>query len=148
MRVTLTVEKEAVMQEVMRLTHYAGDRKTGDEGAYDRMAAMESDAEMLEQFWKAACTAVTELFKPYIKQVDSSGDTYEAVMDMPSLYDTSLNESIEGSLQGFFVNTMAGKWFALTDTDGKAAATAAAEALGYMQDVEKKMYHRKRPSRF
>lgn len=148
MRVTYTIDKDTVLREVRRLTNYAGHRKQGDDGAFERMRATDSDSGMLEQFWRAACDAATEQLKPYIRQVDGSSDAYEAVMEMPSLYDTSLNGSIESSLQNFFVNMIADKWFEWTDGDGKSAAIAAANALGCMQDVEKKMYQRKRPCRF
>lgn len=165
MRVTYTIDKGKVLTEVRRLTAYAAQRK-GEEGAFERMAATESDEGLLEQFWKSACAAATEQLKEYARMIDAgedeSGDgiatyrtdgiatyqAYEAVMEMPSLYDKKLNESIEGSLQGFFVNIIASKWFAWTDASGKAAETAAAEALVCMQDVERKIYHRKRPGRF
>ena len=150
MRVTYTVDKNAVLKEVRRLTNYVGSRKQGDEGTFERMSATESDEGMLEQFWKAACSAATEKLMHYARDIESGveGDNpcYKVVMEMPSLYDTNLNATIEDSLQNFFVNMIASKWYKITSPDDEAKY--AADALGFMVDVERKIYHRKRPSRF
>lgn len=150
-RVIFSVDKEKVLKEVRRLTHYAGQRKQGDEGTFERMSATDSDKAMLEQFWKAACAAATEQLMHYAISIDNDdvgAAAYEVALDLPSQYDTNLNESIEDSLKNLFINLIASKWFEWTDAEGKASATAAADALGFMQDIEKKIYHRKRPCRF
>lgn len=149
MRVTYTVDKNTVLKEVRRLTAYLGQRKQGDDGTYERISTTESDNDMLEPFWKAACSAATDQLKHFARQIenDVEGDNpcYEVVMEMASLYDTNLNESVEDSLQNFFINTIASKWLNTVSPDD--AARFAAEALGYMKDVENKMYYRKRPTR-
>ena len=150
MRVTYTVDKNAVLKEVRRLTNYVGSRKQGDEGAFQRISATESDAGMLEQFWMAACSSATDVLMHFSRSIENNveGDApcYEVVMEMSSLYDTALNESVEDSLQNFFVNLMTSKWCKIVSPDDEAKY--AAEALGYMQDIERKIYHRKRPRRF
>lgn len=150
-RVIFSVDKEKVLKEVRRLTHYVGQRKQGDEGTFERMSATNGDAGMLEQFWKEACAAATEQLMHYAIRIDNDEDigtsSYDITLDLPSQYDTSLNESIESSLQNFFINLISSKWFELTDADGKSSGTSAAAALGYMKDVEKKIYYRKRPQR-
>lgn len=149
MRVTYTIDKNTVLEEVKRLTSYGGSRKKGEEGSYERMSATDSDAAQLEQFWKAACSAATEKLMHYARDIESGveGDNpcYKVVMEMPSLYDTNLNATIEDSLQNFFVNMIASKWYKITSPDDEAKY--AADALGFMVDVERKIYHRKRPSR-
>ena len=105
--------------------------------------------DMLEQFWKAACSAATDMLMHFSRSIenDVEGDApcYEVVMEMSSLYDTSLNESVEDSLQNFFINLMTSKWCKIVCPDDEAKY--AADALGYMKDVERKIYHRKRPTR-
>ena len=149
MRVTYTIDKEKVLKEVGRLTNYAGQRKVGDESTYLRMSTTDSDKEMLEQFWRAACSAATEQLMHYTSCISDDdigcSTEYEVEVDMPSLYDTNLNESITDSLQNFFINFMASKWFKITSPEDEAKY--AAEALGFMQDIEKKIYFRKRPER-
>ena len=101
---------------------------------------------MMEQFWKAACSAATDELKHFSKRVDAEEDSdYEVVMEMSSLYDTNMNESIEDSLKNFFINIITSKWLNVASPD--IAKTYAEEALGYMSDVDKKMYHRVRPKR-
>ena len=153
MRVTFTIDKNAVMTEVQRLTHYAGARKVVKEGedAYGRMSATDSDRELLEQFWKAACSAATEQLMHYARSIDNDVEgehpCYEVVMDLPSNYDVRVSDGIEDSLKNFFINMIVNKWLEWVDAEGKSSAAAATDALGYMQDIEKKIYFRKRPSR-
>jgi len=149
MRVTYTVDKEDVLKEVRRLTHYVGSRKVGgDDSTFERISTTESDHEMLDQFWNAACSAATDQLKHFAMSVNNDKDgneSYEVVMEMPSQYDTTLNESIEDSLTNFFINLIASKWCKIADQEDEAKY--AADALGYMADVDKKMYYRKRPTR-
>lgn len=148
MRVVYTINKADVFREVGRLTAYAGAKKQGDEGTYERVSTTDSDSDMLEQFWDAACSAATSNLMEFAEMIDKdpgkSAD-YEVVMDMSSLYDTNLNESIEDGLKNFFINLIVSKWFKMTNPDDEAKY--AAEALGYMADVEAKIYHRKRAVR-
>lgn len=150
MRVTYTVYKNDVLTEVMRLTAYVGQRKVGDEGSYERISVTDSDKAMLEQYWIAACSAATEQLMHYARSIenDIEGDDpcYEVVMEQSSLYDVHLNESIEDSLKNFFISLIAGKWFRITSPDDEAKY--AADAIGYMKDVENKLYNRKRPRRY
>lgn len=149
MRVTYCVDKKKVMTEVGRLTAYVASRKKEDDGAYERMSTTDSDNGILEQFWTAACSAATAQLMHFARSIDNDveGDSpcYEVVMEMSSLYDTNLNESVEDSLQNFFVNLITSKWCNISSPED--APKFAAEALGYMKDVEKKMYFRKRPTR-
>ena len=145
MEVTFKIDKAEALKEVRRLTAYMGSRKQGDEGAYVRISATDSDADMLEQFWKAACSAVTEQFKHYAKSVEVSDEGYDVTMEMSELYDTNLNESIKSGLLGMIVHIIVSKWFKITSPEDEAKY--AAEAAGYMADIERKIYHRKRPTR-
>ena len=148
MEVTYIVDKEKVLKEVRRLTTYVGQRK-GEEGAFERISATDSDRGMLEQFWQAACSAATEQLMHYATDIyigsACHASDYEVEMDMPSLYDDNLNESVESGLQNFFVNLMTSKWCKITNPDDEAKY--AAEALGFMKNIENLIYHRKRPKR-
>ena len=145
MEVTFKIDKAEALKEVRRLTAYIGSRKQGDEGAYVRISATDSDADMLEQFWQAACSAVTEQLMHYAKSVEVSDEGYDVTMVMSELYDTNLNESIKSGLLGMIVNIIVSKWFKITSPDDEARY--ATDAAGYMADIERKIYHRKRPTR-
>lgn len=147
MRVTYTVNKNEVFKEVRRLTAYVASSKKDDNEAYKRLSVTESDSGLIEQFWRAACSAATEQLMHFVRHIENSDDNqcYEVVMEMASLYDTSLNESIEDSLKNFFINLITSKWFNVLSQDD--AKVFAEDAMGYMKDVEKKVYHRKRPTR-
>lgn len=149
MRITYLIYKKDVLNGVKRLTSYGGSRKQGADGAYERMSATDSDEDMLEQLWRAACSAATEHLMHYARSIEinvEGNPYYEVVAEMPSLYDINLNDSIKDSIKNFFINFITSKWYKITSPDDEAKY--AAEALGYMQDVERKIYHRKRPRRF
>ena len=151
MRVVFRVDKNTVLKEVGRSTAYFSSRKKEkeDEGAYEKMSTTDSDKDLLEQYWKAACSAATEQLVHFARSIENNveGDTpyYEVVMEMASQYDTNLNKSVEDSLQNFFINLITSKWMNVVSTED--AQVFAADAIGYMKDVENKMYFRKRPER-
>lgn len=144
MEVTFKIDKAEALKEVRRLTAYIGSRKQGDDGAYVRISATDSDAEMLEQFWKAACAAVTEQFKPFIKSV--TNDTYyTVVLDLSNSYDENLNTSVEESLLNFAVSFIVSKWCKITSPD--EYESYGADAVANIDDVVRKVYFKKKPTR-
>ncbi len=57
--------------EVQKITSYIGAKKKEEkEDAYLRMAATDSDVDLLEQFWREACVNVIDELKPFILEVN------------------------------------------------------------------------------
>ena len=144
MRVTFCVNKSKVLDDVGRMTAYIGQRKVGDVGAFERISTTDSDNDMLEQFWLAACSAATDILKHAVIDSKTSPD-YKIVCEVSSLYDFDLTDSINDSLHNFFVTLMASKWCGITSPDD--VKRLAEEAAGYAIDVNNKFYHRKMPQR-
>lgn len=150
--ITLTVSKAKVYDEVAKTTSYTGNAMD-DEKAYDRIFADDNDREMLERFWVEACNGATEQFKPFLTSVTSQpishgvelGVNYEVTLELSSMFDPTLQNSIETSLHSYFVAMIVAKWFKFVN---KAEAESyGTDAMGMMEDVMRKIYYRKKPTR-
>ena len=151
--VTLTVGKTMVYDEVAKTTSYTGAKMQGDDTAYDRIFTTDSDRSMLERFWTEACNAATEQLKQFIVEVSDNGEgitadlsrNYVVRLELSSSYDANLTESVQASLFSFFVSAIVSKWYKFTNK-GEAEGYAA-DAVGMMNDVMGKIFHRKKPRR-
>jgi hypothetical protein len=151
--VNLQVNKSYVYDEVAKTTSYTGAKMQGDEGAYLRIFTTDDDRQMLERFWAEACSSATELLKPFIVSVSAQpvshtvnlGNNYDVTLQLSTAFDTSLSDSINSSLFSFFVSYITGKWYKFTN---KAEANDyIAEAESALEDIKKKIYYRKKPTR-
>lgn len=151
MKVNIKIQKSLVYDEVAETTSYIGAK--GGEGAYEQVFTTDEDQLLLERYWVEACSAATDSLRPWLSSVstqepahqrDLSND-YIVELEMPSNWDANLKDSIKGSLFSYFVNVITGKWLTIADAD--KAEGYVTMATGMMQDVELKLYHRKRPSR-
>lgn len=155
--VTLTVEKDDVYNEVAKTTAYAGKKMVDDDKAYERIFTTKSDRSMLERFWDESCNVATDIFKPFISSVSSKVtitaedntktevEAYSVQLLMSSAFDTTLTDSILSSLRSFFVASIVAKWFVITNK--QEAEPYAKDAVAFMQDVKRKIYYRKKPTR-
>lgn len=143
-RIELAVNKQAVYEEVAKTTSYAGAKMEGDESAYERIFTTDEDQEMLERFWNEAASGAVDQLKPFIARC-SNEEGFAVELELSSGFDTSLRDSIESSLFSYFVTMIVSKWFKMAN---KAEAESyGVDAVGAMDDVMKKIYHRKRPVR-
>lgn len=155
MQITLNIKKASVYDEIAKLTGYVGSKTDEDivGKTYDRVFTTDDDKLLLERFWREACNSSTDEFKQFISSVSNPSNSqtvdetevYNIVMNMPSSFDQNLSPSIESSLFSYFVNTIACKWFAISD---KAQTEYyKTEALNNGNEVKRKIYYRKKPVR-
>ena len=142
---TLTVNKADVLKEVNKTTGYIGTKMEEDKSAYGRIATTEENEEILDRFWDEACTAATDVFKPFISSFSSDITKHEVNLNMPSSFDSNLTPSMVISMFSYFVSYIISRWNKFSN---KAEVESyAADALGAMDDVRKKLYWRKKPTR-
>lgn len=146
MEVILNIEKERVYEEVAKTTSYTGAKMTGDEEAYDRIFTTEEDGEMLDRFWKEACSAAVEQLKPFLVK-DESGREGDCVLylSLSASYSEALTRGVRASMLSYFVLYIVGKWYMFVNKD--EAAGYLTDAAGMLADVMRKIYYRKRPER-
>lgn len=154
MDVILTIKKALVYDEVAKLTGYVGAKTIEDSGkAYDRVFTTDDDRLMLERFWREAIGAITDEVKRFITTVSSPSNSqsvditevWEATLNMPSSFDDNLTGSINSSLLSYAVNSIAGKWFAITNKEEADRYSTLAIADG--NETKSKLYYRKKPKR-
>lgn len=143
--ISLTVNKAAVYDEVAKTTSYAGAKMQDDEGAYERIFTTDDDRMMLERFWVEACNGATERLKQFITGVTDGAEGYDVRLEMSGSFDVNLRDSMETSLHSYFVGYIVAKWFKFTNKG--ESESYAGDAAGAMDDVMRKVYYRKKPTR-
>lgn len=154
--VTLTVRKARVFDEVMKTTEYMGKKLVGeqDKGAYVRVAATDADGLMLERFWLEGCGLAAQALRRYaVGECRLSGKggvpdmakDYEVTLRLPGGFDAATAPDLERSLFSYIVTTMLSKWCLLANrTDAQAYMELSNVSL---QDINRKLFNRKRPER-
>lgn len=145
MEVTLTISKEAVYDEVAKTTEYTG-AKMDDEHAYEVISTTEEDKTMLERFWNECKNMVcNSLKKVLVSENETEEGAYVLTLGLSSAFDESLTESMQRSLFSFFVMNITAKWYTFVN---KSEATGyATEAATYIEDIMRKAFYKKRPTR-
>ena len=144
MEVTLKINKETVYDEVAKTTEYTG-AKMDDEHAYETISTTEEDKTMLERFWNECKNMVcNSLKRVLVSEVEAEGE-YSLTLGLSAAFDESLTDSMERSLFSFFVMNITAKWYTFAK---KSEATGyATEAATYIEDIMRKAYHKKKPTR-
>lgn len=168
MEITLSVDKNRVMEEVAVTTAYTGGKMEGDENALDRISTVDEDEKHLERFWEE-CRA--DLCQELIGLVvyegtrrnkpnqggDAGSDNndadgtepevseYELVLDVSRSFDDALLPSMKLSLLNYFVHGIAAKWYVYTNK--QEAGEYADKASTILDDIHRKAVYKKRPVR-
>ena len=154
MEFVLSITKAKVFDEVAKLTGYVCAKNIEDTGkAYDRVFTTDDDRLMLERFWREAVGAITDEVKRFIitvsNQVNSQyvdiSEVWTATLEMPSNFDSNLVDSINDSLFSCVVNSIASKWFAITNKE--EADMYSGMAINCGNEAKSKLYYRKKPKR-
>lgn len=144
MEITLKVNKEAVYDEVAKTTEYTG-AKMDDEHAYEVISTTDEDKAMLERFWNECKNMIcNSLKKVLVSEVEAEGE-YSLTLGLSTAFDESLTESMQRSLFSFFVMNITAKWYTFAN---KSEATGyATEAATYIEDIMRKAFFKKKPTR-
>lgn len=154
MDVVLSIKKANVYDEVAKLTGYIGAKTIEDTGkAYDRVFTTDDDRLILERFWREAVGSITDEIKRFIASVSNQtnsqivdiSEVWIAELNMPSNFDVNLVNYINDSLFSYTVNSIASKWFAITNKE--EAELYAAMAVNCGNEAKSKLYYRKKPKR-
>ena len=148
---TLTVNKEAVMQEVDKATSYTGkkiDEATppaeGQETAYDRVRTTAATKEILTRFWDEAASMATVRMMRYISSV-TKDTAYTAQLSLTERWDEALLPDMNKSLFSYFVSFILSRWFKVANK--AEAETYMADATAMLDNVMRGIYFRSAPVR-
>lgn len=142
--VTLTIDKESVYEEVAQTTSYTG-AKMDDEDAYERIFTTDDDKSMLERFWNESKNTIANSLKRILLNEQEMDGTYSLQLGLSSSFDEALTDSMRRSLFSFFVMNITAKWY--TFTNKQEATGYASEAATYIDDIMRKAFFKKKPSR-
>lgn len=142
--VTLTIDKESVYEEVAQTTSYTG-AKMDDEDAYERIFTTDDDKSMLERFWNESKNIIANSLKRILLNEQETDGTYSLQLGLSSSFDEILTDSMRRSLFSFFVMNITAKWY--TFTNKQEATGYASEAATYIDDIMRKAFFKKKPSR-
>ena len=142
--VTLTIDKESVYEEVAQTTSYTG-AKMDDEDAYERIFTTDDDKSMLERFWNESKNIIANSLKRILLNEQETDGTYSLQLGLSSSFDEALTDSMRRSLFSFFVMNITAKWY--TFTNKQEATGYASEAATYIDDIMRKAFFKKKPSR-
>lgn len=142
--VTLTIDKESVYEEVAQTTSYTG-AKMDDEDAYERIFTTDDDKSMLERFWNESKNTIANSLKRILLNEQETDGTYSLQLGLSSSFDEILTDSMRRSLFSFFVMNITAKWY--TFTNKQEATGYASEAATYIDDIMRKAFFKKKPSR-
>lgn len=142
--VTLTVEKESVYEEVAKTTSYTG-AKMADKDAFDRIFTTDEDKSLLERFWSESKNTVANSLKRVLLHEQEADGAYSLRLGLSSSFDEALEDSMQRSLCSFFVMNVTAKWY--TFTNKQEATGYASEAATYIDDIMRKAFFKKKPTR-
>jgi hypothetical protein len=143
-KTALTINKEAVYNEVAKTTSYTGD-KMDDKTAYDRIFTTDEDKTMLERFWDESKNTIANSLKRILLNEQEKDGTYTLLLGLSSSFDEPLTNSMQRSLFSFFVMNITAKWYTFTNKD--EVSVYAAESVTYIDDIMRKAFYKKKPIR-
>lgn len=152
--IEVTVKKTTVYHEVMKEASYIGMKgDDGSNGSYERVSLTDANRELLERWWVEACDEATKSLRrwlvgvgesSYSHGVDLTGDYVARIL--PGLsFNSALESGLSSSLTAWFVHTLLSRWLGITQPE--RVAFSVSQAAMHMDDVLRRLYHKKRPDR-
>lgn len=148
MEITLSIDKEDVMQEVAVTTAYTGGKMTDtDKNALQRISTVDEDESHLERFWEESRA---DICQELIGLVDYEGEAeegshYELRLEVSKSFDKALLPSMTVSLRSFLVHNIVAKWYIYTNKT--EAGDYADKAATLLEDIHRKAVYKKKPTR-
>lgn len=141
----ISITRISVLSDIGLVTSFQGGRNKNVPEDFIRVAASDADESILNKYWNEVVAEIIKEVKQFLTS-DSSNDAGVAMsLSMPSNYDTTMDNSINGSLKTYMTNAILSKWFAVTSAESfERYAKIAAAAI---QDAHNKLYFRKKPTR-
>lgn len=140
----LVINKEDVYNEVAKTTNYVAS-KMDDPTAYERISTTDENREILDRFWMESKNMVSNSLKKVFAAENESDSLYILILNVSEAFDEKQVDSMQRSLFSFFVMNITAKWFNITNKS--EAMGYAAEAATYIEEIMRKAYFKKRPTR-
>ena len=139
------VKKEAVMHRVKMATAWHGVKDVEAAIRYDRVAVVDADLPLLENYWREGCATVCQRMQEWLGhegrfRVDRDGCS--AVLQMPDNWDDTQEEALRQRMEDYLTAMVLAQWMAMTWPERQEMYYEQARQA--MDDVEKILWSRKR----
>ena len=144
-KLLLKIDKNSIISDVSLASAYAAAKRNGGEGDFDKVAAMQSDSELLTRMWHEMCGLVSEKLKEFIEESAITDESMTLQLNLSNAYDETFNKSIESDLFGSISAGVTARWFRFSLPE--RAAEWERESLQLLSRGKAKLCHRTPPRR-
>lgn len=144
MELTINVLKADVMAEVDKTSAYIGVKIITQDGGnlYYNISTIKEDAEMLERYWREACSDVAVVAKEFVKSAETTDTDWTLTMEMPAKYNTGFNEVLKYRVYSYITRAVLIKWLLLCSFSANIIKVFQEEAHGMLIGIEDILYAR------
>lgn len=139
MKLTVTISRASVMEEVYRITGYTGVKNRDMDG----LSSTEDDAGVLASYYKEGTGALSDVVSRVGCLSEENDDSSEFTFTLPANWNISVESSLTKAMTQYVVNYVCAKWFNLMKKDETAYYGGVCDKLAAA--VVKYLYERKRP---
>lgn len=144
MELTIKIVKADVMAEVDKTSANVGAKAITQDGGnlYYNISTIKEDAEMLERYWREACSDVAAVAKEFLKSAETTETDWTLTLEMPAKYNTGFNEVLKYRVFSYIVRKMLISWLLLCGFSVDMIKVFAEEASGMLRGIEDILYAR------
>lgn len=143
MIITITLNKDHILNEVAKTTAYVGDKMVGQEDAYERISTTEENTEILNRFYEESISDFIQIIKNYYYARVDRNEITTVSLDMPNNFEAGLVADMNKAVPSFCTNFVLSRWFIITNKEEATIYIQEAERI--KTELTKKLYARKRP---
>ena len=141
----INIAKVNILHNVALTTAYAAVKSVASREAFDKMATIDEDMEILNGFFSEVCSEIADNLKEFISAVAISGDKFELSLEVSGAFDESLIPSIESDAYAAVVAGITARWFRYSYPE--RAAEWDVENKQLLRRLLSKLCHRRKPVR-
>lgn len=144
----LRATEAEILEKVGGITAYAGVKEptAGDDGRlFDRLSIADEDSALLRRFMLAAFSEALERLKDFAVGSSSVAMVLELRLEVSESYDESLTPAVGESFRLYLAAAVLWHWLRLAWPD--RAGEWAEEAQKHLLNIERNLYHRRRPQK-
>lgn len=144
MELTINILKADVMAEVDKTSAYVGAKTITQDGGnlYYNISTIKEDAEMLERYWREACSDVAAVAKEFLKSAETTETDWTLTLEMPAKYKTGFNEVLKYRVFSYIVRNVLMKWLLLCSFSMDMIKVFAEEDSEILRGIEDILYAR------
>lgn len=155
----LEILQSDVFDSISALTHYTGAKDTADQSAFDRIATIDANDEILSKFWLQASNQLVIMLSQFLgnvyyqKQVTTTSNGTSTTTQVPGIFvtlnmtsnwDPHLLPALTQAASNFMLARITELWYRMTNVQGIEQQMADAAAAS--TEIRILLYSKTRPS--